>query len=74
VVEELSKAGESLEEARLRLTNNPAWNEDCLFLNVVVPKLVLEKAQSKPRVPNSCANGKGGTPKLNVRLSQAESI
>ena len=74
VVEELSKQGESTEGARLRLTNNPTWNEDCLFLNIVVPKPILEKAQSKKRAPKSCGNGKGGTSRSTVCMLPAESV
>lgn len=48
-VVELSLPGEDVITARDRLIQNPLWSEDCLFLNVVVPKAVFPSQQCTGR-------------------------
>ncbi|KAH6954775.1 Alpha/Beta hydrolase protein [Fusarium avenaceum] len=48
-VVELSLPGEDVIAARDRLIQNPLWSEDCLFLNVVVPKAVFPSQQCTGR-------------------------
>jgi hypothetical protein len=58
-VVELSLPGEDVITARDRLIHNPVWNEDCLFLNVVVPKAVFPSQQCTARQPRATNKAKG---------------
>lgn len=61
--------GETEIEARERLTRNPIFNEDCLFLDVILPKKVFEKTKKTRKPGSHCPPKHGGMSAINAPLA-----